>query len=262
MKNQIADEYWVTLRENKRHPTWPGVLLALHENGLLGIEVQVLQYPAKENGEMAVCQATVTMPGVDGRELVYTEIGDASPRSVGPQIAPHLLRMAATRAKGRAGRDALALGIALAEELYESEEAPARLSEIPPRGQSMPRQAPRARHDPEDHAAKRGGGGRPTGAALPDRCEWPGCRAPVSGQQARISREWCGHGLCEAHEAELRTSREKKAARLAAIEANKKIEAAAEAEKAGEEVLLIAADLAREAAEDLAAAEMAEQSVN
>lgn len=145
----IRDEYWVNLK-GKKHPTWPGVLVALHENGLLGIEVTVLQYPTQENGMTAVCQATVTMKGEDGRELIYVEVGDASPANVGPQIAPHIIRMAATRSKGRAGRDALALGVALFEELGPDTDAP--------NGRSTHQEArpavPRARHDPEDEATK------------------------------------------------------------------------------------------------------------
>jgi hypothetical protein len=187
-KNQIAEEYWVAVKGGKRHPTWPGVLVALHENGLLGIEVQVLQYPSQENGHQAVCQATVTMAGSDGRELVYTEIGDASPLNVGPQIAPHALRMAATRAKGRAGRDALALGIALAEELYEGE---------PPRAAP-----PRARHDPQDQPA-----------AAMESCEWPDCPELVAAGQARLSRERFHRCLCAGHEGQLAAVRAKKEAK-------------------------------------------------
>lgn len=146
----IRDEYWVNLK-GKKHPTWPGVLVALHENGLLGIEVTVLQYPTQENGMTAVCQATVTMKGEDGRELIYVEVGDASPANVGPQIAPHIIRMAATRSKGRAGRDALALGVALFEELGPDTDAPNGRSTHQDASTAPPQ---RAKHDPTDQATK------------------------------------------------------------------------------------------------------------
>jgi hypothetical protein len=148
----IRDEYYVNLK-GKMHPTWTGVLVALHENGLLGIEVTVLQYPAPENGNTAVCQATVTMKGEEGRELIYSEVGDANGTNVGHTIAPHIIRMAATRAKGRAGRDALALGVALVEELGADDDSPrnAPAARTGPAAGGM-----RAKHDPEDEAAQKG----------------------------------------------------------------------------------------------------------
>jgi hypothetical protein len=150
---KIEDEYYVNLK-GKRHPTYPGVLIALHENGLLGIEVNVLQYPSQENGQTAVCQATVTMKGGDGRELIYTEIGDASPANVGHHIAPHIIRMAATRAKGRAGRDALALGVALVEEMGPDLDEQPRHNGQQARQEARTAPQQRARHDPQDNAGR------------------------------------------------------------------------------------------------------------
>lgn len=144
---KIRPEFYVNLR-GKMYPTWPGVLVALHENGLLGIEVTPLQHPTEENGGTAICQATVTMKGEDGRELVFTEVGDASPRNCSPMIALAALRMAATRAKGRAGRDALACGETLREELPDDDEASHN-------GHQRPAQSPRAKHDPQDHAERK-----------------------------------------------------------------------------------------------------------
>ncbi len=146
----IREEHWVVL-QGKRFPTYPGVLLAAHEAGLLGIEVTVLQYPAADNGNTAVCQAIVTMKGEDGRELLFQEIADANPSNVNRMIVPHLLRMAATRAKGRALRDALALGQALFEELGPDAE-----HQNGHQTQQEARTAPaqRAKHDPADQATK------------------------------------------------------------------------------------------------------------
>lgn len=52
----------------------------------------------------------------------FTGIGDASPENVGGNIAPHSIRMAETRAKARALRDAINVGMAAFEELSVGEE--------------------------------------------------------------------------------------------------------------------------------------------
>jgi len=193
MTARIRDEYFVDLK-GKPHPTYPGILIALHESGVLGIEVNVLQYPSAENQETAVCQATITMPGTDGRERIFTDVGDANPANTGSHIAVHLIRMASTRAKGRAGRDALALGVALFEELG------------PDAHETNGHAVPRAKHDPQDHAER-------TGASV---CQWPDCGVIVEGQQARISVEHHEKILCPDHDAQLTVTRRKKAEKLTA----------------------------------------------
>lgn len=109
----------------KSHPTYAGVLAEAHKKGLVSIAVKILQYPNEENHFMCICEATVTMSGEvegegekRGRWLsTFVEIGDASPKNVNKMIVPHLIRMAATRAKGRALRDAVNIGKALKEEM-------------------------------------------------------------------------------------------------------------------------------------------------
>lgn len=108
----------VTVAGGKEHPTYAGVLNEAHTKGLLNIEVEILQYPNSDNHFLAVCKATVTFK--DGR--IFTEVGDASPKNVNKMIAPHIVRMAATRAKGRALRDALNIAQALKEELGGDED--------------------------------------------------------------------------------------------------------------------------------------------
>jgi len=97
----------------KEHPTYAGVLSEAHKKGLKGIVVKILQYPTDENHFMCICEATVTMKD----DSTFTEIGDASPKNVNKMIVPHLVRMSATRAKGRALRDAINIGQALKEEM-------------------------------------------------------------------------------------------------------------------------------------------------
>ena len=110
----------VKVAGGKDHPTYAGVLNEAHKKGLKRIEVEILQFPTDENHFMCICSATVEMRVmIDKGEYtnVFTEIGDASPKNVNSMIAPHLIRMAATRAKGRALRDAVNIGQALKEEM-------------------------------------------------------------------------------------------------------------------------------------------------
>lgn len=114
MKDLLPDE--VAMLQNKPHPLYKGVLRVAMENGLKQLSVKVLQFPHPDNGMLAVCEATAVFRGEDG-ERIFTEVGDCDERNCGRMIAPHKVRMAATRAKGRALRDALGIGEALAEEM-------------------------------------------------------------------------------------------------------------------------------------------------
>jgi hypothetical protein len=120
--DQIPREHIVMLK-GRAHPTYPGVLAAAYANGLVGLEAKIEQFPAEANGWTAVCSAVATFRGEDGRDRVYAEVGDADPNNCTPHIAPHKIRMAATRAKGRALRDALGIGVALKEEIDGTSEA-------------------------------------------------------------------------------------------------------------------------------------------
>jgi predicted amidohydrolase YtcJ len=76
-----------------------------------------LQVPAKENGEVAIVKAVIRT-----EEGKFGGIGDASPLYVNRAIAPHLIRMAETRAKARALRDAINVGVTAFEELGGEED--------------------------------------------------------------------------------------------------------------------------------------------
>lgn len=79
------------------------------------VAVTPLLLPAKD-GDLAIFSATVKVWTKDSNaELSYTEIGDATPESA-ENVMPHYIRMAATRAKARALKEALGEGEAAAEE--------------------------------------------------------------------------------------------------------------------------------------------------
>jgi hypothetical protein len=119
----MREEYMIE-RQGKRFVLYAGLLEEAHSRGLRSIETELLQVPAKENGEVAIVKAMIRT-----EEGKFGGIGDASPQNVNRAIAPHLIRMAETRAKARALRDAINVGVtafaALGEEVVYEEDLPA-----------------------------------------------------------------------------------------------------------------------------------------
>ena len=107
----MREEYMIE-RQGKRFVLYAGLLEEAHSRGLRSIETELLQIPESENGEVAIVRAVVRTE--DGK---FTGIGDASPENVNRTIAPHVIRMAETRAKARALRDAINVGVTAFEEL-------------------------------------------------------------------------------------------------------------------------------------------------
>ena len=115
----MRDEFMIT-RQGKQYVLFQGLLDEAHSQGLRGIDTELLQVPDSENGNVAIVKAVCEME--DGRK--FSGIGDASPDNVGRNIAPHVIRMAETRAKARALRDAVNVGATALEELSEGDDAP------------------------------------------------------------------------------------------------------------------------------------------
>ena len=107
------DERFIMTIKGKEFVKYSGLLDLAHQKGLKSITVEALQFPTKSNGMEGICKAIVESKA--GEE--YIEIGDANPKNVVKHIAPHVLRMAATRAKARALRDFTNIGITCLEEL-------------------------------------------------------------------------------------------------------------------------------------------------
>ena len=116
------------MRQGKQYVLFAGLLDEAHNRGLRGIDTELVQVPTAENGNVAVVKATVEME--DGR--TFSGIGDASPENVGRNIAPHIIRMAETRAKARALRDAVNVGATALEELSDGDESGTAPSNYPP----------------------------------------------------------------------------------------------------------------------------------
>lgn len=103
---------YIINRLGKDFVLYEGLLDQAHQEGLKRVSTMLLQVPNDENGHMAIVSAEV-----ETGKGVFSGLGDASPSNVNRNIAPHLIRMAETRAKARALRDAVNVGVTALEEL-------------------------------------------------------------------------------------------------------------------------------------------------
>jgi hypothetical protein len=168
-KPTLNREFVVSLK-GKDHPMYRGVLDLAHQMELESLKTRLLQAPSDENGHTAIVEAEVRLK--DGR--VFTDIGDASPTNVPPMIKEHIIRMASTRAKGRALRDAVNVGEALIEEIDEEAPAgpPARVAQGAPA--AAPRPAAAAPAAPAPPANGNGNGqGKPAGCTCLSKSHAP-----------------------------------------------------------------------------------------
>jgi hypothetical protein len=93
-----------------------GLLAMAHEAGLTELHADFLSVTA----ELVTAKAMAVF--ADGRR--FSESADATPSNVGPAVQEHFARVALTRAKARALRDALNVGICSLEELGETPAPP------------------------------------------------------------------------------------------------------------------------------------------
>lgn len=117
---------WVIQRDGKDFILYAGLLDLLHQEsqGHFMIHTHLEQAPLPANGETAIVSARVEMlAGNDDSGPFHetkrsaTGIGDANAGNVNRMMAAHTIRMAETRAKARALRDLLNVGLVAAEEL-------------------------------------------------------------------------------------------------------------------------------------------------
>jgi len=111
---KLDDRFMINIKQ-KDFVLYAGVLDLATQKGLLKLQVELLQYPTKENGNEAICRAVAESKTGE----VFSDVGDANPQNCTEKIVKHLIRMASTRAKGRALRDMCNIGIACIEELAD-----------------------------------------------------------------------------------------------------------------------------------------------
>ena len=113
--------------KGKEAVLYNGLLALAHEDERFShVQAYITQYPSKENNN--VCFARAEIYGKDGK-IIGMEEADASPANCGKMTAASFPRMALTRAKGRAFRDFLNVGMVTADEIvevYEPETATAK----------------------------------------------------------------------------------------------------------------------------------------
>lgn len=99
---------------HKEVALYAGLLAKAHNEGLKGIRTELVQVPLADNDHTAIVSAKV-----ETGKGIFCGIGDAHEGNVNHRIAPHLIRMAETRAKARALRDAVNIGVVALDELGE-----------------------------------------------------------------------------------------------------------------------------------------------
>ncbi len=114
---------FIVERQGRAFVLYAGLLDMAHSQGLQSIRTELIQIPTEENRCSAICFATVTMR-LEGIETVFTGIGDANPLNVPNAMQQCLIRMSETRAKARALRDAVNVGVASIEEMADDEQNP------------------------------------------------------------------------------------------------------------------------------------------
>lgn len=108
-----VDPRHIRVINNRHFITYAGLLETATVQNLTELSVEVLQYPTETNHHMAVCKAKASLQS--GK--ITSDLGEASPETLDPRIAKFALSMAATRAKARALRNLLGVGITSVEEL-------------------------------------------------------------------------------------------------------------------------------------------------
>lgn len=134
---------FIVERQGKVFCLYAGLLDMAHARGLKSIQTELIQIPTEENKNVAIVKATVIMEkegkaGEPPKQQIFTGLGDAAPNNVAAAMRNCLLRLAETRAKARALRDAVNIGVAALEELGELEEQHDVRSLGPEAGEPLP----------------------------------------------------------------------------------------------------------------------------
>jgi hypothetical protein len=107
----IRPEFLVE-RQGKQLVLYSGLLDLAHRQGLKVIRTRLVQVPSEDNAQTAIVSAEV-----ETDRGTFSGIGDASPANVSRALLTATIRLAETRAKARALRDATNVGVVALEEL-------------------------------------------------------------------------------------------------------------------------------------------------
>lgn len=123
----VVKREFIVERQGRSFVLYAGLLDMAHSQGLRAIRTTLLQVPSEENGQTAIVHAQV-----ETDRGKFSGIGDASPANVARGMLTCIIRLAETRAKARALRDAVNVGVTAFEELGEADELPAPTAPPPP----------------------------------------------------------------------------------------------------------------------------------
>ncbi|MHB9029769.1 MAG: SWIM zinc finger family protein [Candidatus Latescibacterota bacterium] len=144
---KLAEEF-IKQIDGKDFVIYAGLLDLAHQRGLQRLEVELVQFPGKDNENFAICKATA----VSRNGEMFVDFGDANTSNCNPKVAKHLVRMASTRAKARALRDFTNIGITCLEELGDLNEVIGEESNASPRKTVYERPKAKAVFEPASKA--------------------------------------------------------------------------------------------------------------
>lgn len=111
---------YVTNLQGKDFMTYNGLIALGKAKGIISLDTEIVQFPSPQNGDTCIIKATIvgfeSVNGVE-REVTYTGYGDANVGNCNKMVGRHFIRMAETRAKGRALRDFTGIDMTMSEEL-------------------------------------------------------------------------------------------------------------------------------------------------
>jgi hypothetical protein len=107
------DERFIKEIDGQDFVKYAGLLDLAHQKRLISLEVELLQFPSKENEHMAISRAK----GTTATGEIFSDVGDANPLNCNSKVGKHIIRMASTRAKARVLRDLTNIGMTCLEEL-------------------------------------------------------------------------------------------------------------------------------------------------
>lgn len=117
---------FIVERQGRSFVLFAGLLDLAHSQGLRAIRTRLIQIPSEENNQTAIVQAEV-----ETDRGTFSGIGDANPANVSRAMLTCTIRLAETRAKARALRDAVNVGVAAFEELGDADEGGAEAHPTP-----------------------------------------------------------------------------------------------------------------------------------